>query len=179
MANEAFLNTEEAIEAWDVRPGDKIADFGCGAGFFSVPLGKRVGPNGKVYALDIRPEALEATRAKVKLFHLFNIEPQRADLEAPRGSGIKDESIDKILISNIFFQVENKNAVVEEAYRILKEGGSIMAVEWKEDSVGGPALGERVGKDEVKKIMQNAGLSFFKEFNAGSNHYGMIFSKVK
>lgn len=174
---ELFLKPEEVIEAWDVRPGDKIVDFGCGAGFFSVPLGKRVGPNGKIYALDIRQEALEATRAKVRLFHLFNIEPQRADLEAPRGSGIKDESIDKVLISNILFQAENKNSLALEAYRILKGNGSVMVVEWNDSAVGGPALGERIGKDEAKRIMQSAGLAFFKEFSAGRSHYGMIFKK--
>lgn len=179
--NEMFLKPEEAIEVWDVRPGDKIADFGCGAGFFSVPLGRRVGSNGKIYALDIRPEALEATRAKVKLFHLFNIEPSRADLELPRGSGIKDESLDKVLISNILFQAEDKNAIAEEARRILKPGGSVMVVEWNDNggpqADGGPSLDHRIGKDEAKKFMQDTGLSFFKEFSAGSSHYGLIFKK--
>ncbi|OGF63394.1 hypothetical protein A2926_03875 [Candidatus Giovannonibacteria bacterium RIFCSPLOWO2_01_FULL_44_40] len=176
---EAFLNPDGVIEAWDVRPGDKVADFGCGAGFFSVPLGSRVGSNGKIYALDIRPEALEATRAKVKLFHIFNIEPSRADLELPRGSGLRDGSVDKVLISNILFQAENKKAVADEAYRILKAGGSVMVVEWEEGgpTAGGPSLEYRVGKDEAKKILESAGFSFFKEFSAGSNHYGMIFSK--
>ena len=175
---DGFLNPEEAIEAWDVRPGDKIADFGCGAGFFSVPFGQRVGPNGKVYALDIRPEALEATRAKVKLFHLFNIESQRADLELPRGSNIRDESLDKIVISNILFQVQNKNAVAQEAYRILRKGGSLMVVEWSEGaSSGGPSMDHRVGEDEAKTILESAGFSLYKKFPAGSYHYGLIFNK--
>lgn len=174
-----FLNPEQAIDVWDVRPGEKIADFGCGAGFFALPLGQRVGPNGKVYALDIRPEALEATRAKIKLFHLFNIEPQRADLEMPRGSGIRDESVDKVLISNILFQAQNKNALAAEASRVLRKGGSLMAMEWSENpsSAGGPSLDHRVGKDEAKKILESAGFSFYKEFSAGSHHYGLIFNK--
>ena len=176
---DGFLKPEATLEIWDVRPGDKVADFGCGAGFFSIPLGQRVGPGGKIYALDIRPEALEATRAKVKLFHLFNIEPQRADLELPRGSGIKDESIDKVLIANILFQAENKNALAEEAFRILKKDGSLMIIEWKEDAfpAGGPALAERVGQDEAKNILGKAGFSFFKEFSASAHHYGLIFTK--
>lgn len=176
---DGFLKPEEALDVWDVRPGDKVADFGCGAGFFSLPLGQRVGPNGKVYALDVRPEALEATRAKIKLFHLFNIEPQRADLEKPRGSGIKDESIDKVLIANILFQAENKSALAEEAFRILKKGGGLMVIEWKEDAVpaGGPALAERVGQDEAKNIFGKTGFSFFKELPAGAHHYELIFNK--
>ena len=161
-----------------MRPGDKIADFGCGAGFFSIPLGQMVGGSGKVYSLDIRPEALEATRAKIKLFHLFNIEPNRANLELPRGSGIKDEGVDKVLISNILFQAENKSGLVAEVFRILKAGGSVMIVEWSENKfIGGPSLDNRVGRDEAKKLFADAGFSFFKEFSAGSHHYGLIFKK--
>ena len=173
-----FLKPEEAIESWDVRPGEKVADFGCGAGFFSIPLGQIVGSNGKIYALDIRPEALEATRAKIKLFHLFNIEPVRADLEAPRGSGLKENSMDKILIANILFQAQNKQALISEANRILKAGGSVMIVEWSENKfIGGPSLDNRVGRDEAKKLFADAGFSFFKEFSAGSHHYGLVFKK--
>ena len=176
--SDLFLKPEEAIESWDVRPGEKVADFGCGAGFFSIPLGQIVGSNGKIYALDIRPEALEATRAKIKLFHLFNIEPVRADLEAPRGSGLKENSIDKILIANILFQAQNKQALISEANRILKAGGSVMIVEWNENKfVGGPSLDNRVGRDEAKKLFADAGFSFFKEFSAGSHHYGLVFKK--
>ena len=116
---------------------------------------------------------------QVKLFHLFNIETQRTDLELPRGSGIRDESIDKVLISNILFQAQNKNAVGVEAHRILRKSGSLMVVEWSENSssVGGPSLDHRVGKDETKKILESAGFSFYKEFSAGSHHYGLIFNK--
>ena len=182
--SDGFLKPEEAIEAWDVRPGEKVVDFGCGAGFFSIPLGQRVGANGKVYAIDIRTEALEATRAKVKLFHLFNVEPMRADLEAPKGSGIKDNSVDKVLIANILFQAENKKMLAGEAFRILRPGGSAMIVEWSDasaafadGSAAGPFLGHRVGREEAKNFFISAGLSFFKEFSAGSQHYGLIFKK--
>lgn len=175
---DGFLKPEEVLGVWDIRPGDKVADFGCGAGFFSIPLGQKVGPQGKVYALDIRPEALEATRAKIKLFHIFNVEPQRADLELPQGSTLRDESIDKVLIANILFQAEDKNAVAKEAYRILKKGGSAMIVEWEDSASGGiPPLEHRISRDEAKQILQGAGFQFFKEFAAGSHHYGLIFNK--
>ena len=173
-----FLKPEETIEAWDVRPGEKIADFGCGAGYFSIPLGQRVGSSGKVYAIDIRQEALEATRAKARLLHLFDIEPTRADLETLHGSNLKDGTMDKVIISNILFQAENKDAVVSEAYRILKPGGTVLAIEWNEEGVtGGPGLEQRIAKAETEKIFQRVGFSFYKEVYAGSHHYGLIFKK--
>ena len=62
MFGSAFLKPKIVLESWDVRPGEKIADFGCGAGFFSVALAQCAGPQGTVYALDVRQEALDAAR---------------------------------------------------------------------------------------------------------------------
>ncbi len=173
-----FLNPENVIDSWDVRPGERIADFGCGPGFFSIPLGRRVGPSGKVYAMDIRTEALEATRAKIKLYHFFNIETVRADLESPSGSTLREMSVDKVLIANILFQAENKKILIEEAFRILRPGGSVILIEWDEAQIAGsPSMDHKVGKSEAKELLKNAGFTEFKDFSAGSHHYGLIYKK--
>src|SRR3989344_5757610 len=178
MVFEGFLRPEEVIETWDVRPGERIADFGCGAGFFSIPLAQRVGPSGRIYALDVRDEALEATRSKVKLFHLFNIEPVRVNIEGQNGSGLKSESLDKVIISNILFQAEHKEAVAAEAFRVLRPGGSVMVIEWRDfTNAGGPSLEKRFGEDEAKKLFQETRFTFIKNFDAGTHHYGLIFKK--
>lgn len=167
MPQDLFLNPESIVDEWDIRPGEIIADFGAGSGFFSVALAKRVGHSGKIYALDIRPEAVEAVRSKAKFYHLHNIEPARANLEAHRGSALKNDTIDKVIISNILFQAENKNNIAEEAYRILRPGGLAIVIEWK----------DKVDIDEVEKIFKLMGFSFLKKFGAGSHHYGLIFKK--
>lgn len=167
MPQDSFLNPETVADEWDIRPGETVADFGSGSGFFSVVLAKRVGHAGKVYALDIRPEALEAVKSKAKLYRILNIEPIRVNLEANRGSGLKNETIDKVIISNLLFQAENKKSVAEEAYRILKSTGSAIVIEWK----------EKVEKIEIKKLFEGIGFSLNKEFTAGSHHYGLIFKK--
>lgn len=168
MSQESFLNPEAVVDELDIRPGETVADFGAGSGFFSVALAKHVGHAGKVYALDIRPEALEAVKSKAKLYRILNIEPVRVNLEADRGSGLKNETIDKVIISNLLFQAENKKNIAEEAYRILKSTGSVIVIEWK----------ERVEKIEMEKLFEGIGFSLNKEFTAGSHHYGLIFKKV-
>src|SRR3989338_8008111 len=148
-----FLNPNSVLEEWDIRP------------------------NGKLYSFHPRPEALEATRGKAKLFHLFNIEPTRADLEVPRGSGLKDWGVDKILISNILFQVEDQNAVIAEASRILRPGGSLLVIEWNENDAAHPIPSSKVNKEEIKSAFSGVGFGFQKEFAAGSHHYGLLFTK--
>jgi ubiquinone/menaquinone biosynthesis C-methylase UbiE len=75
--------------------------------------------------------------------------------------------IDKVVISNILFQAENKKNIIEEAYRILRPEGMAIVIEWK----------EKINKDEMERTFELAGFSFLKNFNAGSYHYGIIFKK--
>jgi ubiquinone/menaquinone biosynthesis C-methylase UbiE len=178
MLGDAFLKPEEALESWDIRPGDTIADFGCGAGFFSLPMATRVGPQGKIYAIDVRPEALSSARSKLKLFHASWVDLIRADLEKENGTGLKDESVDKVLITNILFQVESKKAVIAEANRIIRPDGSIFVIEWDpEKEVEGPVLPDILNKKETVRLMAEQGFAVHKECAAGSHHYGLIFKK--
>lgn len=175
-----FLNPQKALDSLDLRPGMTVADFGCGAGFYSIPLSKYVGDIGKVLAIDIRKEMLELVKSKAKLQHLLNIATIWADLEIPGSTHIRENSVDAIVISNILFQVENKANVAREAFRILKEGGEIMAVEWDEsESPTGPPLKFRLTRRETERVFTEAGFIFKKEFSAGVHHYGFIFKKAR
>ena len=61
-----FMNPEKIIGGFGIKEGMMIADFGSGAGYFTILLGQRVGKNGKVYALDIQESALDNVRVKAK-----------------------------------------------------------------------------------------------------------------
>ena len=99
-----FLNPENVIKALGIGPGMKIADFGCGAGFYSLPIARAVGPSGRVFALDVQKSALELVRSKAKAARLLNLAPTWADLDHVGGSHLKDASVTGALISNILFQ---------------------------------------------------------------------------
>ncbi|MBM3967554.1 MAG: methyltransferase domain-containing protein, partial [Planctomycetes bacterium] len=52
-------NPEEMLEQLGIKPGIVVCDMGCGDGYYTIELAKRVGPTGKVYAVDIQPEMLQ------------------------------------------------------------------------------------------------------------------------
>ena len=156
----------------------QVADFGCGAGFYSVPLARAVGPSGKVYALDAQKEMLELVRSKARASRLLNITTMVSDLERPRGSNLAEGAIDFVIISNILFQAENKLALLKEAFRILKPGGGTAVVEWSTLSrSSGPKPEMIIPRQAAEKLLEDAGFKRDKEFYAGENHYGLLYHK--
>ncbi len=177
-AAQTFLEPERIVRYFGLKPGDHVADFGAGHGYFTIPMARIAGGDGKVYALDIQKSVLDIIRAKAKLEHLLNIETVWADLDEPHGSKLKDKFIDFAVIANILFQAEKKENIFREAHRILREGGRLAVVEWDETPAPmGPPLNLRVKKDTAKSLATSAGFELEKEFEAGSHHYGLLFKK--
>jgi len=175
-----FINPEKLIEQVDIRPGMKVADFGCGSGFYTIASAKRVGGKGEVYAIDIQKEMLRHVASRAETEHLLNVEIIWADLEIPNTTHLKEESIDLVIISNILFQAENKKNVVVEAWRILKPEGRVLVVEWKPTegtSIAGPPSKHRISPEACKELFLGAGFKFEKELDAGKEHYALVFAK--
>ena len=62
---DAWQKPEQIMDALGIAEGSKVADIGPGAGWFTIRLARRVGPNGLVYAEDVQRQMLEATRRRV------------------------------------------------------------------------------------------------------------------
>src|SRR3972149_1468053 len=74
------------------------ADFGCGYGTFTIPAARII--RGKIWALDIEPEMIEATNKKAKELNLDNVEAVLRDFIL-EGSGLKGSSVDFVMLFNI------------------------------------------------------------------------------
>ncbi len=173
-----FINPEKVIAQLDIKPGVVVADLGCGHGYFTLPMAKAVAPEGRVWAVDVLNDALEAVRSAAQLAGAVNIETARGDLEAPNGSKLDDHFVDVVLLHNVLFQSQKKQAIIREAKRILKVGGMFVLVDWRKDLVAiGPQDGWRLSLDEARALAQEEGFAFNKVFDAGEYHYGLIFIK--
>jgi len=173
---EFFLNPEKILDQLDLHSNMVAADFGCGAGNFSVPLAKRL-EKGLVYALDVQTASLSALKGRCLAENINNIKVVRVDLEKPKGSSLQDSLLDLVLVVNILFQSEQKNAIIGEAKRVLKRRGKLVVIDWIPGKARGIMEGA-IAPDAVKKMAQEAGLKFEKEFDAGEFHYCLVFTKV-
>ena len=170
-----FMNPDKIVEKLNIKSGMIVADFGCGAGYFTVPIAKIIKNSGKVYAIDVLKESLENVLGKAKLYDLLNIETVRSNIEIAGGSKIKSASVDLVILANILFQCNDHDSVLIEAKRILKNDGSIVVVDWIPKKVPlGPKYEHCLSEESVKKLSIKNGLKVVKKIDAGSQHYGMI-----
>jgi len=193
LSTGGFLNPDMVINEFGLRPGMSVADFGSGAGYFTIIMAARVGKEGRVYALDIMESALDSVREKAGAVGLENVEAIRTNLEVMGSSGLSDQSQDMALLANILFQSDKKIEIVREAKRTLKDGGSLIIVDWKKNAGAMPDLPDRqtggrqgfgppdnLRTDEMAmhSLAVGEGLVFERAFDAGQFHFGLIFKKT-
>ncbi len=173
-----FLNPRIALRASHVREGMTIADFGVGAGFFAREAARLVGERGRVYAVDIDSSLLARLKAFACSENLFNIEYVRGDFEKRNGSGLSDESVDLLLLTNTLFQAENKDALVEEVWRVITRGGRVLVIDWKDsfDNMG-PHPSNVVTEEDGRALFVRGGFTFIETVPAGDFHWGGILRK--
>ena len=69
------------FKALEISTGQTVCDFGCGNGYHTLQLAKRVGPRGMVYAVDIQPEMLDLLAERAAPRGLENIKPVLATVD--------------------------------------------------------------------------------------------------
>ena len=93
-----FEPPQRLIESY-VKKGQVVADLGCGSGYYTLPLAECVGPEGKVYAVDLDKKCIRALEKKADKGGYLNIEAHASS--ASDVSFIKDSSVDFILANGL------------------------------------------------------------------------------
>jgi ubiquinone/menaquinone biosynthesis C-methylase UbiE len=106
-----------------VAEGQVVADLGCGSGYYTLALAERVGPEGRVYAVDTDEKAIRALEKKAHEHGYHNIEAHASS--ASDLSFIKDGSVDFILANGLLCSVapQQHESAVNEMKRVLKPSG--------------------------------------------------------
>lgn len=176
QSGHTFLNPKKILEDNGVVPGMKVADLGCGGGYFVLPAAQIVGDQGTVYGVDVLKGALSSLTSKAKLFNLSNIVPVWANVEIYGASrGIHDHKLDMVILAQLLSQTTKIDGVFKEVDRILNyDDGKVLIVDWKTNKfVLGPDK-EVLDKQDIISAAQKYRLILAGEFNAGSYHFGMV-----
>ena len=106
----------------ELREGETVLDLGSGAGFDAFLSAMKVGKNGHVIGVDMTPEMVERAKENAKRLGVNNVEFRSGDIEH---LPVEDNSVN-VIISNCVINLSlNKQAVFQEAFRVLKSGGRL------------------------------------------------------
>ena len=175
---DGFFSPSRILKRMGINKKVKDAvDFGCGYGTFTIPTARMI--CGKVYAIDIESEMIEETKRKVRKDRLSNVETILRDFISD-GSGLKDESVDYVMLFNILHTKEPEK-LLREAYRILRNGGKLGIIHWNYDSATprGPPMEIRPKPEQCIKWATNSGFNHPIKYDLKPYHYGIVMEKRK
>jgi predicted methyltransferase len=115
----------EVMDALGVKSGNRVADIGCGRGYFTFHLAARVGAEGKVYAVDIDQEAIDKVRRRKEREKLEQVEPilgESADPHLPN-------DLDAVLIVDTYHEFRDYDRMMQAVFRALKPGGRLALID--------------------------------------------------
>jgi len=108
----------------NLKPGDVVVDFGCGGGIDVILAARKVGKEGRVIGVDFSPQMIEQAKKAVidSGLQQWDIELRVADMGA---SQLPGKCADVVISNCVINLCPDKDAVYEEAFRILKDGGRL------------------------------------------------------
>ena len=174
-----LIDPFKVLVAAGIQPGMSMADFGCGTlGHYVFVAARLVGPEGRVYAIDILTSVLESITGRMKMENVTNVVPLRGDIEREHGVNIPDNSVNIGLLSNNLFMSKQQAVMIQECARTIKPGGKFIVIDWKPTgSPFGPEFSSRVKPEDARRLVEGVGLKFEKEIVPGEYHYGFVFTK--
>jgi hypothetical protein len=93
---------------------------------------------------------------------------------------LPDSGISFGLLVNVLNEVNDKERLLAEASRILKIGGKLAIVEWEKTETGfGPPVDHRIGREEVKQLLNGGGLEILMELDFSGIFYGISARKIQ
>ena len=123
----------DVIRALDVGKGALVADLGSGVGYFALKLAERVGPSGRVLAVDVRSFPLLFLRLRALRRGTRNLTVVRGEGGNPH---LPASGVDGILVANTFHELEDADAILGHAREALRPGGRLVVVDPEPDGAG-------------------------------------------
>ena len=115
-----------ALNRAGLRAGETVLELGPGPGAFTVDAAQRVGPEGRLIAVDIQPEMIAQVKARVREAALANVETHVASAyDLP----VDDGTVDRAFLITVLPEIPDPVRGLREVHRVLKPGGIVSTTE--------------------------------------------------
>ena len=151
------------LEALAIEPGQKVCDLGCGNGFYTFELARRVGPEGRVYAVDIQPEMLRMLAERGAQEGLRNIRPILGTVIDPR---LPKGELDLVLCVDVYHEFSHPEPMLARIRESLAPGGRLALAEFRGEDPAVPIKPlHKMTKAQVRAELEPAGFRLAREFD--------------
>ncbi|MBN1826133.1 MAG: methyltransferase domain-containing protein [Candidatus Eisenbacteria bacterium] len=153
-----FQMPARVMETLALEPGERVADVGAGSGYFTIPVAKAVGPEGVVWAMDIRQEMLDFLEKRLRGEKIENV---RVRLVEPDDPGLPPGGVDTILMVDTWHYIRDP-AYAAKLRAGLAPGGRVVVIDyrpkpWEERPWGVPPQ-QQTPREELDAHFAEAGL---------------------
>ena len=160
-------DTDALLDAMAIKTGDWVADVGSGDGDYTIPMAERVGPSGRVFAVDVDPDKLDDLNERLtenKIEHVTSVYSVEANPMLPTNS------LDAVLVRNAYHHFTAPESMLRHIKAALKPGGRLVIEESIAENMIGESRAEQVdahdlGIEYVREELTAAGFTIQKEVN--------------
>ena len=147
----------DVIAALNLKPGDVVADLGCGSGYFTLKLPSSIGNNGRVLAEDIRRLPLAFLWFRAFQRGERNVKVVLGDEDDPH---LPRKGVNEVLIFNTYHELADPQAILAHIRDALVAGGRLVVADrepHQTDQDGGISVEHEVSPDQVQSDLRKAG----------------------
>lgn len=166
---------QELLDALQLERGATVCDYGCGNGYHTLQLARRVGPRGTVVAVDIQPEMLELLQTRAAPRGLENVELLLVDPIEPE---LPDGRFDLVLMVDVYHEVTDPAAVLKSVRQSLRPEGRLVLVEFREEDPAVPIRPlHKMSQQQVLKELRPAGYKLVGQYDQLPWQHVLIFAR--
>ena len=177
----AWEHTEEMLRFCDIKPGECVADIGCGGGYFTWQFSKMVGDTGLVYATEINEGALSYLKEFVETNKIGNIRPMITKMN---DTGLEKDSVDTIYICSAYHAVYItdiefvKDAFIASIHNALRTGGRLIIVDNAVTEKGVPPYyGPGIRPELIISQLKYYGFHLVDRWQGSPQRFALIFAE--
>ena len=170
---------EAIADALELREGMAVADVGAGTGLFLGPFARRVGPRGRLYAVELSPRFREHLAARARSEGLAQVEVVAA---TETSSQLPAASVDVVFVCDTYHHFDAPEPTLASLFQALRPGGALVIVDFERIPGRSPDWileHVRAGKQEFSREIESAGFRFERELRVAglSDNYALRFRR--
>lgn len=174
---EVYDKREEIVAASGADAGMEVADIGAGTGLFTLLFAAKVGPDGRVYAVDIARGFVENILHRAREKGLRNVE---GIVNSQNSADLPPQSVDLVFISDAYHHFERPQEMLQSIRDALRPGGALVIIDYRRsEGVSSAWVMEhvRAGKDAVIREVEAAGFDLVNDEDFLQQNFFLRFIK--